>query len=144
MIRRPCSEQLHFVCHHLKQPFSGVWKARQMMTHLCSAAAGLCTGSKGLLRTTTHCLASQHALMQPTTSDTTSPTADRKLTGSGSGSSLHATSEQLPPTAPLQRKLSPSEMWRQAAGDIGVARYVLCRLSRQEAFPPSSVTVICA
>ncbi|KAL3135961.1 hypothetical protein ABBQ32_007005 [Trebouxia sp. C0010 RCD-2024] len=52
--------------------------------------------------------------------------SNRRLSGNGSGSSLHTTSEQLPPTG-LQRKMSPSEMWRQAAGDIGVARKHLKR-----------------
>lgn len=33
----------------------------------------------------------------------------------------------------VQRKLSPSEKWRQAAGDIGVARYLLCCASCQAA-----------
>ena len=47
--------------------------------------------------------------------------AGRKLSGSLSGGSVSTTSEQLPPM-PEQRRLSPGEKWRQAAGDIGAAR----------------------
>lgn len=58
------------------------------------------------------------------------PTAGRKLQGStsgGSDGSRNLEPHDLPVT-PEDRKMSPSDKWRQAAGDIGAARYAGDRL----------------
>ena len=53
------------------------------------------------------------------------PIAGRKLQGSTSGGSEgsgNLESHDMPVT-PEGRKMTPSDKWRQAAGDIGAARY---------------------
>ena len=46
----------------------------------------------------------------------------RKLSGSVSGGSVRGSNSEQLPALTEQRKLSPGEKWRQAAGDIGVDR----------------------